>query len=143
MRLMIFKSRIIKPRRSWRRNRRWQVSETTPSPITKRPRKERVVVVVPWKPSFHISKRSQPIIFLNETRPPSPRRRIHNYFSCASLVCIYIYIYNPSLRLWLFWSFRREEVEKKKEEKGQRSFWLKGELVKETSKDFIAKTNNK
>ena len=86
MGLVILESCIIEPRPSRSRRQGRKVSQTTPptniirGTVTQCPREERVVLVVTMvgmimlvpssrDPSFHVSQRSQPIIFLDETRP--------------------------------------------------------------------------
>ena len=87
MGLVILESCIIEPRPSRSRRQSREVSQTTPptniirGTVTQCPREERVVLVVTMvgmimlvpssrDPSFHVCQRSQPIIFLDETRPP-------------------------------------------------------------------------
>lgn len=80
MGLIIFKSSIIKPHRSWRIHRRWwrwQVPETTTTWVTDWLWKERIVSLS-GKPSFHISQRSQTIIFLYITSRPCTWRWLHS-----------------------------------------------------------------
>lgn len=121
MGLVIFESCIIEPRPSRSRRQNRKVSQTTPptdiirGTVTECPREERGVLVVNMvgmimlvhssrDPSFHVCQRSQPIIFLDETRP-SCTCGLHQL---TKIYCICVVLKHPLFFFFLvfvFWGF--------------------------------------
>lgn len=127
MGLGLLESGIIEPPRSRRRNR--NVSET-PLPaiiwsaVTECPGQEKVAVVVvvvlvaSRDPSFHVSQRGQPIIFLNETLPSCITQRLHDINKCVVLFYVPKTLFFPLGLLYKCWNLSGFSERNRERERG-------------------------